>query len=55
MLKDQGFKPAKATPLIYTAIEGKTSGFPVFEVIHYIGRTTALHRLRDARARLGDA
>jgi len=52
--KEQGLKPAKAMPVIYTAIEGRTSGWPAFVVMHHLGREESLFRLREARARLGD-
>jgi glutamyl-tRNA synthetase len=51
--KEQDLKPAKAMPVIYTAVEGKRSGWPVFVVMHHLGREESLFRLRAARARLG--
>ncbi len=50
--KQQELKPAKAMPVIYAAVEGKTSGWPVFVVMHHLGREESLFRLRAARARL---
>ena len=51
-----GLKPNKQTmPVLYTAIEGTSSGLPLFESIALLGRPRALHRLRGARARLDGA
>ena len=38
--------------MIYAAVEGTTSGWPVFVVMHHLGREESLFRLRAARARL---
>jgi glutamyl-tRNA synthetase len=55
-ITDIGLKPNKQTmPVLYTAIEGTSSGLPLFESIALLGKTRALHRLREARARLADA
>jgi glutamyl-tRNA synthetase len=48
-----GIKPRKAMPLLYTAVEGRRAGLPLFESIHLLGRERSLERLRAARARLG--
>jgi glutamyl-tRNA synthetase len=51
-----GLKPNKQTmPVLYTAIEGTSSGLPLFESIALLKRDRALHRLRGARARLEGA
>ena len=33
-----GVKSRKALPIAYAAIEGKTSGLPLFDSIHLLGR-----------------
>jgi len=48
-----GIKPRKAMPLLYTAVEGRRAGLPLFDSIHLLGRERSLERLRVARARLG--
>ncbi len=48
-----GIKPRKVMPLLYTAIEGRRAGLPLFDSIHLLGRERSLDRLRAARARLG--
>jgi len=45
----------KIMPVLYTAIEGTSSGLPLFDSISLLGRDRALQRLRGARARLADA
>jgi glutamyl-tRNA synthetase len=47
-----GLKPGKVMGLVYTAVEGTSSGLPVFESISILGRERALNRLRAARDRL---
>jgi glutamyl-tRNA synthetase len=47
-----GLKPGKMMSLVYTAIQGASSGIPLFESIGLLGRERTLHRLRAARARL---
>jgi hypothetical protein len=37
---------------VYTAIEGRSQGLPLFASIGMLGRDSALRRLRAARARL---
>ena len=48
-----GIKPRKAMQLLYTAVEGRRAGLPLFDSIHLLGRERSLERLRAARARLG--
>lgn len=43
-------KPRKALPIVYIAIEGSTSGLPLFDAIHMIGRDNSLARIRNAQA-----
>ncbi len=47
-----GLKAGKAMPVIYTAIEGRSAGLPVYDSIFLLGRESALRRLRAARAEL---
>jgi glutamyl-tRNA synthetase len=50
-----GLKPRKVMGLVYTAVEGASSGLPLFESIGLLGRERTLHRLRAARSRLAGA
>ncbi len=52
LLEPLGLKPRKALPAIYTAIEGKHSGLPLFESILELGRERAVARIRAAAERL---
>ncbi len=53
---ERGMKPSKQVmPVLYTAIEGTSSGLPLFDSIALLGRERSLHRLRAARARLAGA
>jgi glutamyl-tRNA synthetase len=45
-------KPGKVMHVLYTAIEGRSRGLPLFDSISLLGRASALRRLRAARARL---
>ena len=47
-----GLKPGKAMHVVYTAIEGRGQGLPIFASISLLGRASALQRLRAARTRL---
>ena len=47
-----GLKPGKVMHVLYTAIEGRSQGLPLFDSIGLLGRESALERLRAARARL---
>jgi glutamyl-tRNA synthetase len=47
-----GVKPGKVMHILYTAIEGRSQGLPLFDSISMLGRASALQRLRAARARL---
>src|SRR5438552_12680774 len=47
-----GVKPGKVMHVLYTAIEGRSQGLPLFDSISLLGRASALERLRAARARL---
>jgi glutamyl-tRNA synthetase len=47
-----GVKAGKVMHVVYTAIEGRAAGLPVYDGILMLGREAALHRLRAARARL---
>ena len=50
-----GLKPGKVMGLVYTAVQGASSGIPLFESIGLLGRERTLHRLRAARSRLPGA
>jgi len=50
-----GLKPGKMMGLVYTAVEGASSGLPVFESIGLLGKDRTLHRLRAARSLLADS
>jgi glutamyl-tRNA synthetase len=55
-IENIGLKPNKRImPVLYTAIEGTSSGLPLFDSISMLGRDRALHRLRGARASLTGA
>jgi glutamyl-tRNA synthetase len=47
-----GIKPGKVMHVLYTAIEGRSHGLPVFDSIGLLGRDSALARLRAVRERL---
>jgi glutamyl-tRNA synthetase len=44
-------KPGKVMHVLYTAIEGRSAGLPLFPSIALLGRESALNRLRALRAR----
>jgi glutamyl-tRNA synthetase len=48
-----GIKPRKAMHVIYTAVEGRAAGLPLFDSMYLLGRERTLQRLRVARERLG--
>jgi glutamyl-tRNA synthetase len=52
-LKAAGFKPRKAMPAIYAAVEGRAAGLPLFESLLMLGRERSRGRVATARARLG--
>jgi glutamyl-tRNA synthetase len=54
-IAELGLKPGKMMSLVYTAIQGASSGIPLFESIGLLGRERTLHRLRAARSRLAGA
>jgi len=47
-----GLKPRKVMPALYTAIEGRHAGLPLFDSVVLLGRERSLARLRAARERL---
>ncbi|PYO87675.1 MAG: glutamate--tRNA ligase, partial [Gemmatimonadetes bacterium] len=47
-----GIKPRKGMHVIYTAVEGRAAGLPLFDSMYLLGRERTLHRLRAARDRL---
>jgi len=46
-----GLKPKKAFPVLYVAVAGRRSGFPLTSLMALIGRETTLQRVGDALAR----
>ena len=50
-----GLIPGKVMGLVYTAIQGASSGIPLFESISLLERERSLHRLRAAQSRLPGA
>jgi glutamyl-tRNA synthetase len=50
-----GIKPRKAMHVIYTAVEGRAAGLPLFDSMYVLGRGRTLRRLRAARERLGSS
>ncbi len=53
VVSEIGLKPRKALPAVYIAIEGSTSGLPLFDFIELIGRDEAIRRMRNAKLLLG--
>jgi glutamyl-tRNA synthetase len=51
-IEELGLKPGKVMHVVYTAIQGRSSGLPLFDSIALLGRESALRRLRAARALL---
>ncbi len=47
-----GLKAGKVMHVVYTAVEGRDKGLPLFPSIILLGKESTLHRLRAARARL---
>ena len=47
-----GIKPRKAMHVIYTAVEGRAAGLPLFDSMYLLGRERTLRRLLAARDRL---
>jgi glutamyl-tRNA synthetase len=47
-----GVKPGKVMHILYTAIEGRSQGLPLFDSIGLLGRPSALARLRAVRDRM---
>jgi glutamyl-tRNA synthetase len=50
-LEAAGFKPRKAMPPLYAAVEGRHTGLPLFESMWLLGRDRTLRRLEAARDR----
>jgi glutamyl-tRNA synthetase len=47
-----GCKPGRVMHVVYTAVEGRSAGLPLFPSIALLGRDSTLRRLRAARERL---
>lgn len=52
VLSELGLKPKKVMPALYSVIEGRHAGLPLFDALVLVGRESALERLRSARAKL---
>jgi glutamyl-tRNA synthetase len=52
-LEELGMKPRKVMHVIYTAVEGRAAGLPLFDSMYLLGRERTLRRLRAARERVG--
>jgi glutamyl-tRNA synthetase len=52
VLDKLGVKPRKVMHVIYTAVEGRSAGLPLFDSMFLVGRERTLARLRAARERL---
>ncbi|MGZ4690514.1 MAG: glutamate--tRNA ligase [Acidimicrobiia bacterium] len=48
-------KPRKVMPLLYTSVEGRRAGLPLFDAIYLLGRERSVARLIAARERVGSA
>jgi glutamyl-tRNA synthetase len=51
-IEDLGLKAGKVMHVVYTAVEGRSQGLPLFSAIAMLRRDSTLRRLRAARARL---
>jgi glutamyl-tRNA synthetase len=49
VLSELGLKPRKALPAVYTAVEGRHAGLPLFDSIALLGRDRTLSRIAKAR------
>ena len=47
-VNELGLKPRKALPVVYLALQGSTTGLPLFDVIHLLGREEVLKRMDEA-------
>ena len=54
VLDQLGVKPRKVMHVIYTAVEGRSAGLPLFDSMHLLGRDRTVERLQAARQRLRD-
>jgi glutamyl-tRNA synthetase len=54
VLEKLDVKPRKVMHVIYTAVEGRAAGLPLFDSMYLLGRERTLSRLRAARDRLVD-
>jgi glutamyl-tRNA synthetase len=52
VLDQLGVKPRKAMHVIYTAVEGRSAGLPLFDSMYLLRRERTLRRLRAARERV---
>jgi glutamyl-tRNA synthetase len=54
VLEKLGMKPRKVMHVMYTAVEGRAAGLPLFDSMYLLGGDRTLRRLRAARERLRD-
>jgi glutamyl-tRNA synthetase len=52
VVKDLGIKPRDGLRAVYSAVEGRQAGLPLFDAIYLLGHERALGRIRAAMARL---
>jgi glutamyl-tRNA synthetase len=52
VLKELGVKVRPAMQIVYTAVEGRSAGLPLFDSMYLLGRDRTLRRLRAARERV---
>jgi glutamyl-tRNA synthetase len=52
VLEKLGVKPRTVMHVIYTGVEGRSAGLPLFDSMYLLGRERTLRRLRAARERL---
>ena len=55
VISELGLKPGKVMHVLFTAIQGRSAGLPIFDSISMLGREHALNRLKAARALLAKA
>jgi glutamyl-tRNA synthetase len=55
VIEELGLKPRRVMHVLYTAVEGRAVGLPLFDSMHLLGRERTIRRLRLARDRLGSS
>ncbi len=54
-LNEAGFKVRKVMPAIYSAVEGRPSGLPLFDSLVLLGREVSIARINAAQTRLTES